>query len=223
MKQGNFLDDVGRIEPLFRDMPRHWDAKEAIMEMKNSGDKQWRQMEWIGFYFQYLCEKRLKSIMQLQQPRYGKTSFDGFLSCAWDFKVHPKKNSKGQIISSVIINDTEATLKAIDQFGSVGLLLAAGNAKYNDEDRSLQAWHKNLKGGLSKYENQRILRDAPSRLRKVSFDLEEILFIKIDTDTLKKTGEFQKGFRNSDGSPRRVKILLDLNTLTTEIVSSIKY
>jgi len=218
MKKGNLLNDVKQIEPLLRDVPKHWDAKAAIIEMKNNNYKQWRQMEWIGFYFQYLCEQRLKEIMQLQKPRYGKTSFDGLLSCAWDFKSHPINNNH-----NVPANDREATEKAIADYGSTGVILALGKVIYNDEDRTFQKWHEKLKGGKSKFEKQRIKRGSWSRLRKMSFDLEKIVFIKVDRDTLKKCGSFQEGFRNSDGNPRRVKVLLKLNKLTTEILKSITF
>ena len=56
---------------------------------------------------------------------------------------------KGKESSSVIVNDKLATAKAIKQFGGAGLILAAGNATYNDKDRSFQIWHQELKGGLS--------------------------------------------------------------------------
>ncbi|MEK7665034.1 MAG: hypothetical protein AAB361_02760 [Patescibacteria group bacterium] len=219
MTKGNLLEDVKHIEPLLRDIPKHWDAKTAIMEMKNNNYEQWKQMEWIGFYFQYLCEKRLKNLMQLQKPRYGKTSFDGLLSCAWDFKAHPINNDNHDVPA----NDREATEKAISEYGSTGVILALGKITYNDEDRSFQKWHEKLKGGKSEFEKQRIERGAWSRLRKMSFDLEEIVFIKINGNTLKKCGSFQEGFRNSDGSPRRVKILLKLNKLTAEIVRSMTF
>ena len=44
MKKDNLLDDIKQIEPLLRDIPKHWDAKTAIMEMKNNNYKQWKQM-----------------------------------------------------------------------------------------------------------------------------------------------------------------------------------
>ncbi len=217
MIKGNFLDDIKKIEPLLLDIPKHWDAKTAILEMKNNNNKQWKQMEWFGFYFQYLCEQRLKKIMQLQKPRYGKTSFDGFLSCAWDFKAHSASDN------NVPANDTEATQRAINDYGTAGVILALGNITYNDEDRSFQKWHEELKGGKSQYEEQRIERGAPSRLRKMSFDLEKVVFIRVDNDTLQKCGSFQKGMRNSNGRPRREKVLIKLDKLTTEIAKSISY
>ncbi|MEM0492367.1 MAG: hypothetical protein QXS02_00180 [Candidatus Thermoplasmatota archaeon] len=93
-----------------------------------------------------------------------------------------------------------------------------GEVEYNDEQRSFQKWHEELKGGKSDYEIERIKRGAWSRLRKVSFDLKQISFIRIDDDVLVKCGSFQRDFRNANGTPRREKVLLDLEKLDEEIV-----
>jgi hypothetical protein len=114
----------------------------------------------------------------------------------------------------IIVNDSEATANGIKDYGAVGLILALGKVLYNDEDRTFQKWHEALKGGLSDYSLERIKRGAWSRLRKVSFDLQQISFIRITDETLVKCGSFQSDFRNADGSPRREKVLLDLEKLT---------
>jgi hypothetical protein len=219
MKKNVLAQDVKIIKPLLENLPVRWDAKGAILEMKNDNYGQWRQMEWIGFYFQYLCEKALGGVIKIQQPKYGRTSFDGLLSYPWDFKVHPINTERHDLIT----NDREATEKAIKDYGATGLILALGNVVYNDETRTFQKWHEEIKGGKSKYEVERIQRGAWSRLRKTSFDLKQILFIRIDNETLKKTGSFQEDFRNSNGKPRRAKVLLRLDNLDTEIIDSIDW
>jgi len=171
-------------------------------------------MEWIGFYFQFLCEHLLKDIITIPGPKYGNVKFDGFNEIPWDFKAHAINTSSHQII----INDSEATASAIRDYGCVGLILAMGEVKYNDTQRTFQQWHEELKGGKSKYEIDRIKRGAWSRLRKVEFNLKQISFIKIDDVVLVKCGSFQRDFRNSNGKPRREKVLLDLEKLDEEIV-----
>ncbi|GIW68392.1 MAG: hypothetical protein KatS3mg099_340 [Candidatus Parcubacteria bacterium] len=197
-----------------QDIPRWWDGKTAILEMKNAGFNQWRQMEWVGFYFQFLCEKFLRGVMEIPGPKYGNVRFDGFKGVPWDFKTHAINTSYHQII----VNDSEATSKAIKDYGSVGLILALGKATYNDEARTFQKWHETLKGGKSKYELERIRRGAWSRLRKVDFALQQISFIEIDGPVLVKCGSFQRDFRNSDGKPRREKVLLDLEKIEEDLV-----
>jgi len=195
-------------------IPKEWDGREAILEMKNSEYNQWKQMEWIGFYFQFICEKYLDKIMEIPGPKYGNTEFDGFKGIPWDFKSHAINTSSHQII----VNDSEAIAKAINEFGAVGVILALGEVEYNDDERTFQKWHEELKGGLSKYSEERIRRGAWSRLRKVELNLKQISFIRIDDDVLVKSGSFQRNFRNADGSPRREKVLLNLEKLDEEIV-----
>ena len=161
---------IENLEKLLAQMPAVWDGRKAILEMRDSGYPHWKQMEWIGFYFQFLCDTKLPPLVKIPGPKYGKVEFDGFSEIPWDFKAHPDKNANGQDNKSVIVNDRLAIAKAIKQYGGAGLILATGDAKYNDEDRSFQVWHQELKGGLSEFEKQRILRKAPSRLRKQRSD-----------------------------------------------------
>lgn len=226
MNFNEFKEIATELSPLIEGIPTEWDGKACIIEMKNGGSRHWRQMEWIGFYFEFLCESALtdrysnlfeqhsSSIMTVSEGRvsYGNTKFDGFFKIPWDFKAHTtNKNSH-----HVVINDREAIEAAIHDYGAVGVIVAVGEAEYNDINRSFQIWHSELKGGMSKYEIERIRRRAPSRLRKTKFRLNYILFLKIDNEVLAHAGSFQRGFRNADGSSRREKVMINLETLTEE-------
>lgn len=214
MIKNKFFHLAKDISNKFANIKIFWDGRESILEMKKAGFNQWKQMEWIGFYFQYLCENILKGFMQIPGPKYGNVRFDGFKEIPWDFKAHAINTSSHQII----VNDSEATANAIKDYGCVGLILAMGEVMYNDEERTFQRWHEGLKGGKSKYEIERIKRGAWSRLRKVEFNLKQISFIKIDDKVLIKCGSFQKDFRNANGKPRREKVLVDLEKLGEEII-----
>jgi len=207
---GNLLSDS---------VQKHWDGKDCILQMKRSGNRQWKQMEWIGFYFQFCCETCLDRILEIPGPKYGRAEFDGFLGIPWDFKAHAMNTSSHQII----VNDSEAIAEGIKQFGSVGVILALGQVIYNDENRAFQKWHQDLKGGRSKYEVERMERGAWSRLRKTHFDLQQISFIEITDKTLVKCGSFQNDFRNSNASPRRPKVLIDLERLQEETLHFIEF
>jgi len=201
-------------------IPKFWDGRRSIQYMRENGCRNWRQMEWIGFYFQFLCEQKLAGMtMQIPGPKYGNVQFDAFCEVPWDFKAHAINTSSHEII----VNDSEATASAIKQYGQVGLVLALGKVAYNDEARTFQAWHQELKGEKSQYELDRIKRGAWSRLRKVSFDLQQISFIRITDSTLVKCGSFQSDFRNADGSPRRPKVLIDLEQLDEETVTFVEF
>ena len=198
---------------------KHWDGKVCILQMKTSGYRQWKQMEWIGFYFQFWGERYLGSVMEMPGPKYGRVKFDGFLGIPWDLKAHAMNTSSHQII----VNDSGAIAGGIKEFGSVGLILALGQVIYNDGNRAFQKWHQELKGGKSKYEVERIKRGAWSRLRKIHFDLQQISFIEITDKTLVKCGSFQNDFRNSNGSPRRPKVLIDLEQLQEETLHFVEF
>ncbi len=114
----------------------------------------------------------------------------------------------------VIINDKEAIDNAVNEYGYIGVIIAVGDAKYNDMDRTFQKWVENLKGGKSDYEKERIKRGASSRLRKVSFNLHDILFIKISKNELGKLKIYNQG-RNSNGSKREPKYELDLKDINS--------
>jgi len=130
------------------------------------------------------------------------------------YKAHAINTSSHQIV----VNDSAAISQGIREYGAVGLILALGEVMYNDTNRTFQQWHEELKGGLSKYTQERIKRGAWSRLRKQSFTLKQISFIEITDKTLIKCGSFQENFRNSDGRPRRKKVLLNLEKLDEELV-----
>jgi len=192
-----------------------WDAREAILAMKNADYPHWRQMEWIGFYFQFLCEKFLPVFLRVPGKRYGNVGFDAQGKYPWDFKAHAINTSS----HTIIVNDREAIEGALRDYGVMGLLLASGEVEYNDDDRTFQKWHEALKGGKSKYVKEREKRGAWSRKRKVTFRLNQIATIRVDENLIQRSGSFQVDFRNADGSPRRAKILIDLENLGDALVA----
>lgn len=215
----DFLKAAREISVSLKRVPKKWDGRKAILEMKAAGFPHWKQMEWTGFFFQFLCERHLSGIVDVPGPRYGRVGFDGFKDIPWDFKAHAMNTSSHQ----VIVNDSVAVANGVRDYGAVGLVLALGKVMYNDEDRTFQKWHGALKGGKSKYEIDRIQRGAWSRIRKVSFDLQQISFIKITDETLVKAGSFQQDFRNAGGTPRKAKVLLDLEHIDKELEHFVEF
>lgn len=200
-------------------IPQKWEGKSAILEMKKAGSTQWKQMEWMGFYFEFLCEKFLEGIAEIPGLRYGNTSFDALNKIPWDFKMHATNTSSHKIV----INDREAIEKGLKEYGAVGIIIAMGDVTYNDEKRKFQKWHEKLKGKMSEYTKKRIKRGAWSRFRKVAVELRQISFIKIDEKLLENAGSFQRGFRNADGSLRREKVLLDLEKVEEDLIHSVDF
>lgn len=195
--------------------PSFWDGKKAILEMKDAEYNQWRQNEWIGFYFQYLCDKNLPKVgMKVPGTKFGRAEFDGNLGIDWDFKVHPMYDKDGRKSTILIANDSEATEATVTKNGKTGLIVAMGEATFdNPNTMPFRAWHKKLKGGDSVYSLRNGARGASKRLYKTSFKVKLINFYILDRCELGKQGRFQEGMRNSNGKPRRPKIKVDLATI----------
>jgi cytochrome b involved in lipid metabolism len=199
--------------------PSKWDGRDCILELKEA-DYQWRQMEWIGWYFEYKATDILSAQFgRSPGPKFGSTAFDFKLSQVWDFKAHLTNSSTHPW---VIINDKEAIDNCISRYGGVGVVIAEGEAEYDDSAQSFKQWHDSLKGKRSNYEVERIRRGATSRQRKKAFNfqkLEAYWFNKTTiTEGLKEkwVNFFQQGMRNADGSSRRAKYMVDLNAVSTE-------
>ena len=67
----DFVKKSDLIKDRLVKIPKNWDGKKSILEMKEGGSNQWRQMEWIGWYFEYLCQKNLYEIMEIPGHKYG--------------------------------------------------------------------------------------------------------------------------------------------------------
>ena len=172
----------------------------------------------VGF-FEYKARLVLiNAIGGEKGPIYGKASFDYKKQFVWDFKSHPV-NSSGH--PWAIMNDCEAVRSCILENQGLGFIVALGKAIYNDDNQSFKLWHTRLKGGQSKYEQERIKRGAPSRKRKTSFELINYLVIffqnmeqieqALDENWLAYA---QKGWRNADGSLRRAKYKINIDAVS---------
>ncbi len=211
----------GRVicQVLARDLPKIWDGQKCILELKK-GDYQWRQMEWIGWYNEFKARQVVRaSLGGGDGPRYGNTAFDYHRECVWDFKVHPMGDPW------TILNDQEAIESCITDYGAAGFVVTLGDAKYNDTAGTFKRWHDALKGRISRYEQERIARGAPSRRRKVLFRVTGFVTFIFDGPAVVQGGlrdgwlkKFQEGMRNADGSPRRPKYMINVDFIPQTIL-----
>lgn len=202
----SYQDDVNIAKGLFADFPTKWDGKTSVLEMKEVNFN-WRQMEWWGFYFELLCRRRLADDFYIPGDRFGSAAtscFDLKRSINWDLKAKAIKSDDHRSI----LNDTEAMNWSIEQYGVHGLIIGLCDVEYNDNDRSFQRWHEELKGGKSKYQLEREQRTSVSRYRKTRADLQEVLFLAVTFGNISLLGIHHQG-RNSNGKPRPPKYMLD--------------
>ena len=203
---------VGTVEKLHnasQNMPTVWDGRNSILEMKEGGSTQWKQMEWMGFYFEFLCETRFDGIIDMPGKKYGNTTFDAFCEISWDFKAHAANTTRHDVVT----NDVEAIVNTINDYGYYGMILAIGEVEYNDEERTFKKWHDELKEKISKYETNRINRGAMSRRRKTEFILSEIHFISLNNETLDQCSSLYHQGRNANGKPRPPKFNVNIHKI----------
>jgi len=212
-----FLDDVGCLKNALLALPRDWDGKASILELK-AADYNWRQMEWWAFYFEHICHRFLATEFQVPGERFGAVSFDAKRSVNWDLKSKAIKSDQ----HSAILNDQSAMEATIARHGEHGVVMALCDVEYNDVNRSFQRWHSALKGGLSKYEKDRRARTQVSRYRKTRASLAEILFLRFDAGSLPLLGTMKQG-RTSNGKPRPPKYMVDLERVRPFLVDRLAF
>jgi hypothetical protein len=205
-------------------LPRDLDGKEAILEMKKNGDNQWRQMEWQGFYLEYLVENKLMSdIGGSEGPKYGNTQFDYEKDHPWDFKVHSSIRKNGYSNNVMILNDSKAIRQCIEDKGGIGFIVASGEPEWESDEHEFRAWHYSIQEEKSDYVKEGEKKNRSHRNRKTAFEFENIeAYYFGSVDIINKglsegwIGEFQKGMRNSDGSSRNKKYKIYTNKVPDE-------
>ncbi len=217
MSVNYLLNDVTAIKNALATLPTEWEGKQSILELKEA-EYNWRQMEWWGFYFEYLCRRALAGICTIPGDRIGRTTFDLKRHINWDVKASAIKSDSHR----AILNDKTAMGASIAHYGVHGVIVALCDVEYNDVDRTFQRWHTELKGGLSPYEQERRQRTSVSRYRKTHVTLKEILFLSIDATTVQHLSTMRQG-RNANGMPRPEKYLLNLEAIDEFFVDILSF
>ncbi len=202
-----YINDIDIFKSKLSDLPKEWDGKTSILELKEA-DYNWRQMEWWAFYFEFKSHQLLQSEFTFPGDRFGNVNFDLRGAINWDLKSSAIKSDSHKII----LNDKIAMDASLEKDRYHGEIIALCDVVYNDHDRSFQKWHTALKGGLSQYEMERISRTSISRYRKTKATLTEIVFVVFKDDDFEKLDIMRQG-RNSNGTPRKEKYMLNLEKI----------
>ncbi len=189
-----------------------WDGKACVLELM-AADYQWRQMEWIGWWFEFKALRILREgVGGSAGPRLDSVKFDYAVDGeVWDFKTHPVR-AKGST-GSAYLNDEEAVDACLAHTGHIGWQIAVGTAVYDNDLCTFKHWHDTLKGGESDYVKEGRRAGRRSRRRKVSFRFEGVAWFEFrsaaELAAALQTGWFKRGLQvgqqNADGSPRRAK------------------
>ena len=128
-------DIISTIEAGLQDINPIWDGRKCILELKEV-DYQWKQMEWIGFYFQYVCETKLNEKgFEVSGKKYGNVEFDFYKEINWDAKSHAIKANDHK----TILNDEEAINQSIQKYGEHGIIMALLDVEYNDDEEPFRS------------------------------------------------------------------------------------
>ena len=219
MLEKKIIDTVEKLRLASQNMPKVWDGRESILEMKGTDYKHWRQVEWLEFYFKFLCQKHFDGIIDIPGQKYSDMRFDAFCEIPWDFKVQAANTTTYNITAK----GTKAIADTISNYGYYGMILAIGNVEYNDKEKTFKKWHDELRKEICEYETNRINRGVMSRTRKTTFVLEEIHFICFDSKALHKCcGMLQDSF--GDTGSRKLKpkeIIIDIRKIpNTSVVAT---
>lgn len=215
------IETIEKLRLASQNMPKVWDGRESILEMKSANFRYWRQMEWIDFYFKFLCQTHFTGIIDMPGKKYGNTAFDAFRKISWDFKT----DSVDPRAYSVTANDAKGIADTISDYGYYGIIIAIGDMEWDDKETSLKKWHDEIRGKVSKYDTNKINSGIMARTRKRVFTLKDIHFICFNSETLHQcSGLFQEGFGETDRNrPKRKDIRMDISEIpdvafvTTEV------
>lgn len=183
--------------------PNIMDGKTCVTEMKALNNRNWKQVQWQGFYFEMKAVEALTKNLGGGKRTLYNTEFDYVRNFIWDIKAHSTHNEAGVLSNSCILNDVRAMEAAISDTG-LGFVVLSGVPTY---DKDFTRWHKEFRGG----------GDAtPGRTLKSKFEglTLDVFFIR-DADHLdnakrqKQLSEISQG-KNSNGKPRPSKYQLDL-------------
>ena len=209
--------DIDALKSCLSNIPLNWDGKKCIMELKEA-NYNWKQMEWWAFYFEYKAKNLLINYFDIPGERNRNVIFDLQGRINWDLKASAIKSHS----HTIILNDKDAMDNSIKKHGYHGEIIGLCDVEYNDVNRTFQKWHTKLKGGKSDYEKSREKRTSVSRYRKTRAELTEILFLVLTEKNVSDLSIMNQG-RNSNGAPRKVKYMLDLENITEILKEKIEF
>ena len=204
----DFDQEILTLNDRLQRLPTDWDGKECILELKKAKFN-WRQMEWMGFYFELKANELLQDICSFPGDRLdGRVTFDMKTSINYDFKSAALQASGNDII----LNDTRAMDLSVEKDGSHGEIIALLDVIYDDSSRSFRNWHAALKGKPSDYQKKRAKEGARHRRYKSHAKLVSLVYVIFEANDLPHLKLYNQG-RNSNDKVRPPKYMLNVGRI----------
>lgn len=184
----------------------YWDGRTCVETMRSSEYRNWRQTEWVGWYFEYLGVPALVDAFGGGPRKVLNTSFDYSLRSTWDLKAHGTGKERG-----AILNDLDAIDACLLEGTGLGFIVLTGDSDFTDS-ASFDTWHREQRGASERHERSRALKSGFTPRRLDAFHLADADAL----DAAKASGEYttwQPG-RQQSGAPRKPKLKINFGAGT---------
>ncbi|QCW51015.1 hypothetical protein FE634_12495 [Nocardioides dongxiaopingii] len=207
------LDEARRmadvISSVLRRYPR-FGLKEAVTQMRLEEARQWRQSQWVGWYFEHIALPPCFGAIGGRPIKSPTATFDFSASHIWDFKTH---SDHGAIAP---LNDAVATHWALDQ-GGLGFVVLTGDAEFEPWAKPWLDEQKALYPSSSRRKKER-KKDRSSRI-KSAFTPSRVDFFYFQSQSEWREAAasgvvkgFQENWKQYDGeTPRSAKYSLNVD------------
>lgn len=205
------LDECTLIaEALAGGLPREIRGEEAVAQLREAGNRNWGQTEWLGWWVEHFgTEILFERFGGARGPRFGNTEFDYQLIRVFDLKAHASQSGP-----DVILNDLEACQAAVLQTGGLGFAIATADVTYDDDRHTFYRWHQAVRGKPFEERSPRSRRRKTfARFRHVDvvyFDGPHALQVALDGKILVRMAQG----RQTSGAAREPKYRLRIPALS---------
>lgn len=190
--------------------PPRWDGRTCIKQMRASEYRNWRQTEWVGWYFEFIGLPALIDAFGGGPVSIGSTEFDYQRDFIWDLKTHAQEGlaDPRDVAGRTPLNDKEAMELCVQERGTLGFLVLSGRPSFLGL-AEFDAWHRELR------DRPRSSSTNPRRLKTALHPVVVEAYVFDGADSLRDAEEalalrlFSQG-RQVSGSARRPKYQMDL-------------
>lgn len=201
------------LDTFFDSIDTYWDGIDCYQEMIDNDFNQKFQPEWPGFYLEYLLSSYLKENDQTGVIQYKQNKKKDDIDLDLEFPLIPafgdlKCHSIGG--SAIPGNDYETIMKVIEDYAIYYVVCDHDTIKDKDMGyETTKFWNT--------VQNKDDLMSYHSKV-KGAVQLKNYMVLEINKYNARYLAEFQKGFVNSNGKPRRSKIMIKKKDLPNFVV-----